>query len=59
MTDTEERLIHAGNVLARSLGHKMGCPKIAPSIPCSCGSSREQSQAINDWVHLIQQIKGS
>jgi hypothetical protein len=59
MTAREETLIVVGSELVRVLGHKMGCPKIAPSIPCSCGAGREQSQAINNWVHLIQQIKGA
>jgi len=59
VTVTETKLIEVGGNLVRVLGHKMGCPKIAASVPCLCGAGREQSQAINDWLHLIDQIKES
>jgi len=59
LTATEEKLIAAGTALARSIGHKIsrGCPKLSPAVPCTCGASAEQSQALSDWEHLIDQIK--
>ena len=59
MTNTEEKLIDLGSELVRVLGHKTGCPKIASSVPCICGAGQEQARAINDWIHLLQQIKES
>jgi hypothetical protein len=58
MTLLEERLINAGNALARSLGHRLGsrCPKISPAVPCTCGAGAQQAQALGDWQHLVQEI---
>lgn len=59
VTPTEEKLIEVGTALARSMGHRIarGCPKSSPAVPCTCGSSAQQSQALYDWWHLIDQIK--
>jgi hypothetical protein len=61
MTATEEKLIEVGTALARTLGHRMarGCPKLSPTVPCTCGAAQEQSQALSDWDHLMDQIKKS
>jgi hypothetical protein len=61
VTPTEEKLIEAGNALARAMGHRIsrGCPKLSPAVPCTCGASAEQSQALSDWDHLMDAIKGS
>jgi hypothetical protein len=60
MTATEEKLLEVGNALARSIGHKInrGCPKISPAVPCTCGAAGQQAQALSDWEHLVDQIKG-
>jgi hypothetical protein len=59
MTATEEKMIEVGNALARSVGHKLsrGCPKVSPAVPCTCGASAEQAQALGDWCELMDQIK--
>jgi len=59
LTATEEKLLEVGNALARSIGHKIsrGCPKLSPAVPCTCGASAEQAQALADWEHLVDQIK--
>jgi len=59
MTHIEEKLIETGEALARSMGHRPGCPKVAPSIPCSCGAGMEQAPALVDWNRLMQLIKES
>jgi hypothetical protein len=61
LTPTEEKLIETGSALARAIGHRMGrgCPKLSPAVPCTCGASAEQSQALSDWLHLVEQIKES
>ena len=59
VTLTEEKLIEVGNAMARSLGHKAGCPKISPAVPCTCGEGLKQAQAISDWDHLVDSIKES
>jgi hypothetical protein len=59
VTVIEEKLIEVGTALARSLGHKFCCPKIASRVPCMCEVLRTQAQALADWEHLMQQIKES
>ena len=61
VTALEEKLIDVGTALARSIGHRMGrgCPKLSPAIPCTCGASSAQAQALSDWEHLTDQIKES
>ena len=60
MTATEEKLLEVGNALARSLGHKLGrCPKASPAVPCTCGAGSQQTQALQDWEHLVDQIRES
>lgn len=61
LTITEEKLIEVGNALARSIGHTFSarCPKISSAVPCTCGASVQQSQALSDWDHLVQKIKMS
>lgn len=54
MTDIEEKLIRVGEALARSIGHSVGCPKVAASIPCTCGAGRQQAEALDDWCHLVK-----
>lgn len=58
MTHVEERLIEVGNRLARSIGHRLSshCPKISPAVPCTCGSSALQAEALSDWEHLMHSI---
>jgi len=53
---TFEDIVAAGTALARSIGHKQGCPKISPAIPCTCGCAREQAKALDDWQHLMADI---
>ena len=65
MTLTEEKLIELGNALARSIGHDPAnnggrvhsCPKMSPSIPCTCGAGKQQAKALDDWQHLIAEIQ--
>ena len=59
MTALEEKLIETGNKLARAMGHRIGrgCPKLSPAVPCTCGAQSEQSKALSDWDHLMDQIK--
>ena len=61
VTNREEKLIEVGNALARAMGHRIarGCPKVSPAIPCTCGAQSEQSRALSDWEHLMDQIKES
>lgn len=61
LTDREEKLIEAGNALARAMGHQIAkaCPKLSPAVPCTCGASLEQAQALGDWARLLDQIKES
>lgn len=59
MTELEEKLVKAGDAVARSLGHLQTCPKHHPSIPCQCLARFQQSQALSDWEHLMDQIKGA
>lgn len=61
MTALEEKLIEVGDKLARSIGHRLSysCPKLSPAVPCTCGASQQQAQALADWDHLAQQIKES
>jgi hypothetical protein len=61
LTDREEKLVELGNAMARSIGHKIarGCPKLSPSVPCTCGASKEQAQALGDWLNLMDCIKES
>lgn len=54
-----EQLIKIGDVLARSIGHNPGCPKISPALPCICGASRQQAKALDDWKHAVADIKNS
>ena len=57
MTVLEEKLIEVGNRLARSVGHKVRCPKLAAVIPCQCGAAQQQGEALEDWDHLVREIK--
>jgi hypothetical protein len=59
VTVTEENLIRVGNHLARSIGHHFGhgCPKISHAVPCTCGASKEQAQALADWSKLMDDIE--
>ena len=58
MTATEDALIHAGEALARSIGHdpKHHCPKSSPAVPCLCGAGQQQAKALDDWQHLVADI---
>ena len=53
---TREQLIAAGTALARAIGHKQGCPKVSPMIPCVCGCAGQQAKALDDWQHLMADI---
>jgi hypothetical protein len=57
VTLTEEKLIELGTALARSIGHKTTCPKVTMSIPCVCGCAKLQAKALDDWQHLMAEIK--
>jgi len=58
VTPIEEKLIQIGNVLARSIGHVPGrCPKISPTVPCTCGAGKQQAKALSDWDELVEDIK--
>ncbi len=57
MTLTEEKLIEVGNTLALSIGHKPKCPRVSMAIPCVCGCAKLQAQALDDWKHLVAEIK--
>ena len=61
MTIVEEKLIEVGNVMARSIGHRLSahCPKVSPAVPCTCGEAVKQSHALSDWDHLVESIKES
>ena len=61
MTALEEKLVEVGNVLARSIGHKMDprCPKISPAVPCVCGAGAQQAKALSDWDEVSQKVKMS
>jgi hypothetical protein len=58
VTVTETKLIEVGNALARSIGHKMGCPKLSPAVPCACGPNNSAEARIA-WFRLIDEIKES
>lgn len=53
----ERRLIEVGNTLARSLGHKSGCPKVSSQLPCMCNAGMQQAQALDEWIHLVKEIE--
>lgn len=57
MVGASERLLDAGNALARSLGHHPSCPMVSRAIPCSCAASQEQAKALDDWQHLVKEIE--
>ena len=59
VTKLEAALIEAGTALARSIGHNPGarCPKMSPAIPCTCGAGAQQAKALDDWQHLVADIK--
>lgn len=59
MTATEEKLLEVGNMLARSVGHRIarGCPKVSSAVPCTCGAAQAQAGALDAWDKLVQQIK--
>lgn len=60
MTILEEKLIEVGSALARSIGHQLNrCPKGSPAVPCICGASHQQAQALGDWQRLVDSIKES
>lgn len=54
-----EKIIVAGEALARSVGHKPSCPKISQAIPCTCKSSQDQAKALDDWQHLMNGLRAS
>jgi hypothetical protein len=54
---TREQLIAAGTALARAIGHKQGCPKVSPMVPCVCGCAGQQAKALDDWQHLMADIQ--
>ena len=56
MTILEETLIEVGNKLARSVGHKPRCPKLAAVIPCQCGAAQQQGEALEDWDSLVREV---
>jgi uncharacterized protein YcfL len=47
------KAIEFGNALARAIGHKQGCPKVSPMIPCVCGCAGQQAKALDDWQHFV------
>lgn len=57
MTEQEQKLIAAGQTLAESVGHRLGCPKISSQIPCVCGYGFKQSQALANWRHAVEEVK--
>jgi hypothetical protein len=57
VTPNEETLIRAGNDLARALGHKLGCPKVSPAVPCTCGEGAKQAQALDAWKKLVDSFR--
>jgi hypothetical protein len=60
MTPLETKLIDCGNILARSLGHRLGgCPKASPAVPCTCGAGPQQAAALVEWQRLMEQVKES
>ena len=56
LTAQVAELVRVGNQLARSVGHDMGCPKISPALPCTCGEGAKQAQALDDWDHLVERL---
>jgi hypothetical protein len=61
VTLLEEKLIELGTALARSLGHnaKFNCPKVSHAVPCTCGAGAQQAKALDDWQHLMAEVKES
>ena len=57
MTQLEEKLIEAGNAMAKSIGHVPGCPKLSPAIPCICGGGKDQAYALDFWLALVRAAK--
>lgn len=52
-----ELIIRTGEALARSIGHNHRCPKVSPAVPCTCGEGAKQAKALDDWMHLVEEIK--
>ena len=52
-----QEAIAAGNALARSLGHQPQCPKVSRQLPCVCNAGMQQAQALDDWQHLVEEIR--
>lgn len=48
---TLDRILAAGDALARSIGHIPGCPKVSPAVPCTCGAKSQQG-----WLQSRKQI---
>jgi hypothetical protein len=59
MDATSEKLLAAGEALARSIGHTLGCPKLSPALPCICESKKQQAKALDDWFHLVAEVRKS
>jgi hypothetical protein len=57
LTEREEKLIEFGNAVVAACGHKIGCYKLSPAIPCNCGLPLHQAQAVANWRELLDQIK--
>jgi len=57
MDATAEKLLAAGEALARAIGHTHGCPKLSPAIPCVCEASKQQAKALDDWIHLVATLQ--
>lgn len=53
---TLDRILAAGDALARSIGHIPGCPKVSPAVPCTCGAKSQQAAALDEWLQLRKQI---
>jgi hypothetical protein len=62
VTPEESKLIELGTALARSVGHlavngnAYHCPKVSSAIPCTCGAGRQQAEALDNWMHFIQEL---
>jgi len=57
MSESERRLVEAGQKLVAAFGHHVGCPALSrPEWACGCGQANEHGEALSAWRRAVEQI---
>jgi hypothetical protein len=57
MSENEQRLIDAGQMLVAAFGHRGGCPVLnRPEWACQCGQADEHGYAMTAWRNAKELI---